>query len=323
MKLPVHLAPFLSSFKSPFKVLSLVCALGITVSGLALAQDNLTDEATDDLPVGPSLLSDALVLPVCEDYLVAEKTDPQAADAPVAVQPQGASEQSVFVFDLSAAEPAVLIDMMRFEDIETVSAEVGSLPLTSLDAVSLLTTGVRPPLYGWMVVHFDAAGQPLCRSTGYPAVAGQTPTEPLALVNFQGFIAQMVSTNKLIPTNYQPGELCTFETPQYCESIFMGDEQTDVVEGTEGADLISTGAGNDSVNANAGNDVVSGGLGGDVINGGDGDDVIYGDGGDDLLSGGNGDDIIRGGDGNDLVTGDQGVDTVSGDNGIDTVRQDS
>lgn len=305
MKLSTHLK--LNRF------LSVICALLLSMSGLAFAQD--------DLPAEPSLLSEALILPVCEEYLAAEKVDPDAADAPVAIQPQGADEQSVFVFDLSSAEPSVLIEMMRFEDIETVSAEVGSLPLTSLDAVSPLATGVRPPLYGWMVVHFDADGQPLCRSTGYPAVAGLN--EPLALVNFQGFIAQMVSQNKLVPTNYQPGELCTFETPQYCESIFMGDEQADRVEGTDGADLISTGGGSDTVNANAGNDVVSGGDGGDVIDGGDGDDVIYGGDGGDVLRGGTGDDVIGGGDGNDFVTGDEGVDTVTGDNGIDTVRQDS
>lgn len=275
----------------------------LLIAGAAYAQ-----EATPEAAV-PATLADTLDLPVCDEFI--ESTAPQPvsatdANAAAIAEPQGAANQSVLVFNLSVLDRASLTTLMRFQDRGAFADAVNALPVTALET---LESDAPAGLYGWLVVYFDADGAPLCRSTGYPAIGAEG--EGLVLVSLQGFITQMVSRTSLPLNNYQADEQCAFDAPQFCDAIFVGDAQPEVIEGSDRADLIRAGGGNDTVNANAGNDVVNGGDGADVISGGDGDDVI---------SGGDGDDVIRGDDGDDVITGDGGFDTVSGDNGVDTVQ---
>jgi hypothetical protein len=293
----------------------LLVATALVFASVAIAQTDTINQ--------PATLLDALDLPVCADYLLAAQPAAESGvSADADIPPEGAETRSVLVFSFDGMQSTDVTTLMRFESQETVADKAAALNLTPLDAY--LEGSAELPadsgLYGWMVLFYDADGEALCRSTGYPAAAGETL--PLEMVSVQGFIAQVVSSKQIDPSRYQADEACTFDTPLFCEAIFMGDARAEVINGTAGADLISGEAGNDTISGNDGSDVIDGGDGDDIIFGGDGNDVITGgDGGDDL-HGGDGDDIIYGGDGDDVIHGDQGLDTVDGEAGADTVDQD-
>lgn len=258
----------------------------------------------------PETLLDVLDVPLCAEFKrSAMDLDP---DTLTQITPEGAVDQRVLLFDLSALERRDLMDLIRFQSKDSVAAKAEALPLVTLETVAdaEAANGSTNGLYGWLTLFYDADNAPLCRTTAYPAVGGSS--EPLVVITFQGFIAQMVSTAQLDVARYQADGFCSFDTPQYCEAIFMGDDTDENIVGTEGRDLISGAGGNDTLSGRGGNDFIDGGDGDDVISGGDGDDVIYG---------GSGDDIIRGDRGNDSIEGQEGLDTLDGGEGVDTVNQ--
>ena len=189
----------------------------------ALAQET-TEEA-----VAPATLLEALDLDVCEDYIGAAQIAASGSagdDTTVApIVPEGAETHSVLVFDLSAVAHGDVMTLLRFESKDSVAAKAEELPLVALDA---LDADADASLFGWIVIYFDADGNALCRSTGYPAVSGDEA--PLEIVSLQGFIAQLVSETQLDAGNFQPGEFCTFETPQYCDAIFIGDARDELID---------------------------------------------------------------------------------------------
>jgi hypothetical protein len=271
----------------------------------------------------PATLLDALDLPVCAEYLLAAQPVVESGVSVGAeIAPEDAETRSVLVFSFDGMQAADVITLMSFESEAAIADKAAALNLTPLSVYleGSAPLPANPGPYGWMVLFYDAEGEALCRSTGYPAAAGET--QALDIVSVQGFIAQVVSSKAIDLSRYQVGDTCTFDTPQFCETIFMGDQRAEIIDGTAGADLIRGAAGDDTISGNDGDDVIDGGDGDDVLMGGDGNDVITGgDGGDDL-HGGDGDDIIFGGDGDDVIHGDQGLDTVDGEEGADTVDQD-
>ncbi len=294
----------------------LLCAL---VAVLLAAGVSAQNAGAPELAT-PVTLLDALDLPVCAEYMTAAEM-PVAAETAAQITPEGASAQSVLVFDLSTLDYADVLQLLRFESKEAVAAKAEALPLQPVDAMAEVETanGTDSGLYGWLTVYFDAGGAALCRTTAYPAVGGAT--EPLALVSFQGFIAQMVSAARLDTTRYQADAFCSFDTPQYCDAIFMGDDSANHLVGSEGDDLISGAGGNDTLEGREGDDVIDGGDGDDSIVGGGGGDVISGGDGDDVIYGGSGDDVIHGDGGDDSIEGQEGLDTLDGGEGVDTVHQ--
>ena len=268
----------------------------------------------------PETLLDALDVAVCAEFKAAAEPVVEA-DTATAITPGGAAGQTVLVFDLSALDYADVLDLIRFQSKDAVAAKAEALRLQPVEAVAEAETanGAASGLYGWLTVYYDADGAALCRTTAYPAVGGAS--EPLALVSFQGFIAQMVSAARLDTTRYQADAFCGFDTPQYCEAIFMGDDTAENIVGTEGSDLISGAGGNDTLDGREGDDMIDGGDGDDLIIGGGGSDVISGGDGDDVIYGGSGDDVIRGDGGDDSIEGQEGLDTLDGGEGVDTVNQ--
>ena len=73
-------------------------------------------------------------------------------------------------------------------------------------------------------------------------------------------------------------------------SVPLGGNGNDVIDGKAGNDLISSGSGNDSVIGGIGNDTLNGQAGNDTLLGGEGNDVIQGGTGSDSLVGGAGSD---------------------------------
>lgn len=291
--------------------LPLLSAMLISVFASGAAAQN--DATPEQIP--PETLLDALDLPVCAAFKRAEAVAPD--DEAVVIVPDGADGQTVLAFDLSALDDADLLALIRFESKQAVAAKAGTLPLHTLQALAEAEPAA-PSLYGWLVIYYDADRAPLCRTTAYPAIGGAG--EPLTRVSFQGFIAQMVSAAPLDARRYQADAFCSFDTPQYCEAIFMGDDTDERITGSEGSDLISGAGGSDTIDGRAGDDVIDGGSGDDSIIGGDGDDVIYGGDGDDVIIAGSGDDVVRGEAGNDSLEGGEGLDTLDGGEGVDTVH---
>ena len=107
------------------------------------------------------------------------------------------------------------------------------------------------------------------------------------------------------------------------ESVTVGDDGDDILQGTVSDNTIAGGLGDDVINGDDGNDILRGdlnsrssqpGIGSDdVISGGAGNDRIGGKGGNDLLFGDAGNDQIWGDDGDDLLYGGLGNDTLVGD----------
>lgn len=300
-------------YRQPFLAVCVGLALMLALAVGVVAQDDAPELAL------PETLLEALDVPLCVEFT----SDPVERDAEAAttITPEGAVAQAVLLFDLSALERHDLLDLIRFESKAAVAAKAETLPLQSIETVTEAETanGSTNGLYGWLTLFYDVDNAPLCRTTAYPAVGGAV--EPLALISFQGFIAQMVSAVQLDTTRYQADAFCSFETPQYCEAIFMGDDTDETIVGTDGRDFISGAGGNDTLDGRAGGDFIDGGDGDDVISGGGGSDVISGGDGDDIIYGGDGGDVIRGDGGNDSIEGQEGLDTLDGGEGVDTVNQ--
>ncbi|MGF1524845.1 MAG: calcium-binding protein [Leptolyngbyaceae cyanobacterium] len=95
-------------------------------------------------------------------------------------------------------------------------------------------------------------------------------------------------------------------------NVLNGTPDTETIEGLSGNDIISSLGGNDQVISGTDNDIIHGGNGNDTLLGGEGQDVINGDAGDDLINGGAGNDALFGGDGADtfIITPALGVDLI-------------
>jgi len=92
--------------------------------------------------------------------------------------------------------------------------------------------------------------------------------------------------------------------------LIFGLGSDDTVDGGNGADCIVGSEGNDVLTGSNGQDVLLGGPGNDTINGGNGADRLYGGDDTDILNGDNADDVIDGGGGNDACSGGRGPDTI-------------
>lgn len=100
----------------------------------------------------------------------------------------------------------------------------------------------------------------------------------------------------------------------------IGDDRSEVLEGTEGNDLIIGNGGSDKLEGLGGNDCLVGGEGSDSLLGGAGDDVLLGGSGSDRLRGGAGNDKLYGGDDSDSLRGEDGDDELVGGEGADSAR---
>ncbi|WP_052336009.1 calcium-binding protein [Rhodopirellula sallentina] len=99
-------------------------------------------------------------------------------------------------------------------------------------------------------------------------------------------------------------------TPLSRDSMTMGTEAGETLDGNDSSQLLHGRGGDDVINGNLGVDLLYGGDGADEIYGGDGDDYLFGNRGDDRLFGGEGDDVLRGGLGSDLLSGGAGNDIL-------------
>jgi len=106
-------------------------------------------------------------------------------------------------------------------------------------------------------------------------------------------------------------------------SIIIGNNQSNVLNGTSGTDIILGNNGNDTINGGAGTDLIDGGNGDDAINGGAGHDLISGGNGNDTILGGSGNDFIDGGNGNDTLNGGAGSDVIEAGKGDDLIIHDA
>lgn len=88
----------------------------------------------------------------------------------------------------------------------------------------------------------------------------------------------------------------------------IGDNSSEVLDGSDDADRISAMGGNDRANGGLGNDWADGGRGNDLVYGGMGDDFAIGGAGNDIIDGGTGDDDLFGGAGRDMLYGGEGED---------------
>lgn len=282
----------------------------ILLSVFAFAASLSAQQESDAFEM-PETLMDVIDLPVCADDLL------EASEVGENL-PEGAESRTVLVFALDSMQESDLTTLMWLDSQAAIEEQASTLALTSLNAITAgdAELTAESGLYGWLVVYFDAEGSGVCRSTAYPAADVDGSLE---MISLQDFIAQMVGGTT---PDIAPDERCTFDTPQFCEAIFIGDDTDDVIEGSSGADLIQGAAGDDTISGNEGDDYIDGGDGDDVIYGGDGDDVIIGGSGGDNLHGGDGDDVIFGGSGDDVLHGNAGLDTLDGEEGLDTVRQD-
>ncbi|MGL5059237.1 MAG: calcium-binding protein [Microcoleus sp.] len=105
------------------------------------------------------------------------------------------------------------------------------------------------------------------------------------------------------------------------QDVFVGNEVSNLIDGSFGSDDISGRAGDDrliggdgfdTLRGEVGNDNLRGGNDADLLDGGDGFDFLAGDKGNDTMIGGNGDDAFQwvDGDGSDLIGGDGGRDEL-------------
>ncbi len=109
---------------------------------------------------------------------------------------------------------------------------------------------------------------------------------------------------------------------------FIGNADSNSLEGDDQANRIDGKAGNDLLQGRGGHDFITGGSGRDTLDGGNGNDHLIGDTSADHLLGGQGNDyldggaygdILEGGDGDDHLTGGTGKDRLIGGAGFDTV----
>jgi Ca2+-binding RTX toxin-like protein len=113
------------------------------------------------------------------------------------------------------------------------------------------------------------------------------------------------------------------------ESVILGGNADDLLNGTPGPDLILGGLGNDSIFGLDGNDHLEGDPGNDLLDGGNGDDRLQGRKGSDRLIGGEGNDhlegnfdndTLEGGNGNDYLEDNLGQNVFSGGPGDDYIQ---
>jgi len=137
---------------------------------------------------------------------------------------------------------------------------------------------------GWGVYQqrYGADGQPVGPETGVISGAG-TPT---------------IDTSSVDP-----------------QSLHMGTDQGDTMDGSARAEMVIGNAGDDSLGGGGGDDSLAGGSGRDSLEGGDGDDVVDAGSGDDLIVGGSGA-------GDDVYFGGSGVDTVRYTSAVAGIRVD-
>lgn len=106
-------------------------------------------------------------------------------------------------------------------------------------------------------------------------------------------------------------------------SIIIGNNNSNILNGTNNADIILGNNGNDTISGGGGTDLIDGGNGNDTINGGAGSDLISGGNGNDTIDGGTGNDIIDGGNGNDTLNGGVGSDIIFAGKGDDVIIHDA
>src|SRR5690606_32299590 len=147
---------------------AILFSLVFVIAAGAAAQDDAPELAL------PETLLDVLDVPLCAEF--SRSAVALDADAATQITPEGASAQTVLLFDLTALERNDLLDLIRFESKTAVAAKAEALPLQSMEAVAEAETanGSTNGLYGWMTVFYDADNAPLCRTTAYPAVGGST-----------------------------------------------------------------------------------------------------------------------------------------------------
>ncbi|KAA3650614.1 MAG: calcium-binding protein [Proteobacteria bacterium] len=111
--------------------------------------------------------------------------------------------------------------------------------------------------------------------------------------------------------------------PSGNDSLFGGDG-VDELYGFGGDDYLSGGTGNETVLMGGdGNDTIDGNHGDDVLTGGSGNDNLHGGQGNDLLDGGDDNDFLNGGDGDDTLNGGAGNDTLFSTNGLNQLNGDA
>ena len=102
----------------------------------------------------------------------------------------------------------------------------------------------------------------------------------------------------------------TFTIRTGTNSVFLGANGQDTLNGDATDNIMYGSGGNDTLNGLTGNDTLFGQAGNDTLNGGDGTDNLNGGGGNDTLNGENGNDILIGGSGTDTINGGTGNDTI-------------
>ena len=100
----------------------------------------------------------------------------------------------------------------------------------------------------------------------------------------------------------------------------IGDNRSNVIQGTRLDDRILALGGNDRVVGTRGEDCIDGGRGNDNLSGDIGNDRVYGGRGNDRLNGGPGNDRIDGGPGNDTINAAFGADRIFGRAGRDSIN---
>ena len=123
----------------------------------------------------------------------------------------------------------------------------------------------------------------------------------------------LLDCEKVIPV---PPELT--DPGEVDESVIIGGDGNDTLNGTPGPDLMLGGFGNDSLFGLDGNDHLEGDPGDDLLDGGNGDDRLQGRKGNDSLLGGAGNDHLEGNFDNDRLDGGPGNDYLEDNLGANT-----
>ena len=105
------------------------------------------------------------------------------------------------------------------------------------------------------------------------------------------------------------------------ESIIIGGDGNDALNGTPGPDLMLGGFGDDRIFGLDGNDHLEGDPGNDFLDGGNGDDRLQGRKGNDHLLGGEGNDHLEGNFDNDVLDGGNGNDYLEDNLGAERLHR--
>ncbi len=179
----------------------------------------------------------------------------------------------------------------------------------------------------------EVIGEPILPSTLNPdSNVTEIPISPLPPLEIPDCNCPNLTVPELVPLK------TAIAQPNAVETILIGTEEDDTLEGSRGADEINGGSGNDllfgklgddNLLGSVGDDTILGGMGSDFpigsqgdrdwIEGNTGDDDLFGNEGNDTISGGFGGDRIWGGKDDDRIFGDEDSDTLYGDLGNDTL----